>query len=516
MGSRTLNASRNLIFGILLKLYQTLLPFVIRTVMIYHLGMEYVGLNSLFASVLQVLNLAELGVGSAMAFSMYKPIAERDEITLCALLKLYKLYYRIIGGVILGVGMVLLPFVPKLINGDVPGDMNVYVLYLLNLAATVFSYWLFAYKNSLLAAYQRSDVISKIQIITSTVQYGLQILTLVFIQDYYVFLTLALGLQLATNVVTAIVANRMYPSLQPKGKLDKILVQEINQRVKDLFTAKLGSVLVGSTGSIVISAFISLTALGLYQNYFYILSAVFGFFSVMFKAVTASVGNSMIANNMEKNYGDFQKISFLCLMVFGVCTTCFLCLYQPFMEVWVGKENLLGFGMVILFCFYFMASQLMNLFSLYKDAAGVWHQDRFRPLTEAICNLVLSLVLVQFMGLHGILLAMIISTGLVSLPWLYRNLFKYVFKRSGVKYAVWLLLCLLLTGMISAATWWICEVIPVNGMIGVVAKAAVCVIVSGGVHLLIFSRFEQFIPAVRLLNQIVGGRIPLLKKLGEK
>lgn len=131
MESRTLNASRNIIFGVLLKIYQTLLPFVIRTVMIYYLGMEYVGLNSLFTSVLQVLNLAELGVGSAMAFSMYRPIAERDEATLCALLKLYKLYYRIIGGVILGAGMLLLPFIPSLINGEIPGGMNVYTLYLL-------------------------------------------------------------------------------------------------------------------------------------------------------------------------------------------------------------------------------------------------------------------------------------------------------------------------------------------------------------------------------------------------
>ena len=516
MGSRTLNASRNLIFGALLKAYQTLLPFVIRTVMIYYLGMEYVGLNSLFASVLQALNLAELGVGSAMAFSMYKPIVDNDEQTLCALLQLYKRYYRIIGGIILGAGLLLMPFIPDLINGEVPGDMNVYVLYLLNLLATVCSYWLFAYKNSLLTAYQRSDVISKLQIIVSTIQYGLQILTLIFIKNYYVFLAIALGLQLVSNVATAVMANRMYPQIQPKGELEKNTVRQINQRVKDLFTARVRSMLVDSTGAIVISAVLGLTALAVYQNYFYILSAVFGFAAVMFKAVLASVGNSMIANDMEKNYEDFQTISFLCVIVFGVCTSCFLCLFQPFITLWVGEENLLGFGMVILFCVYFMANQLTHLFTMYKDAAGIWHEDRVRPLVEVICNLVLCLILVQFLGLYGILIAMIISTGLISLPWLIRNLFRYVFKRNGRKFAIQLIMMLLLLGLIAVVTGLVCSLIQLEGFLGLALKAMVCVLCSGALHLLVFSRFSRFADAVRLLDKVTGGRIPLPKSIKEK
>ena len=150
---KTKNASRNIIFGILMKIYQILLPFAIRTIIMYTIGVEYLGLNSLFTSILQVLNLAELGVGSAMIFSMYKPIAEDDSITICALMALYRLYYRIIGGVILVAGLVLTPFIPKLISGSVPPDMNIYILYLLNLLATVLTYWLFAYKNSILQAH---------------------------------------------------------------------------------------------------------------------------------------------------------------------------------------------------------------------------------------------------------------------------------------------------------------------------------------------------------------------------
>ena len=164
---RTKNASRNIVFGILLKVYQMIVPFIMRTAIIYLLGAQYLGLNSLYASILQVLNLAELGVGSAMVYSMYKPIAEDDHKTICALMALYKKYYTIIGIIILIVGGILTPFIPSLIRMDtVPQDVNVYVLYWLNLGATVLSYWLFAYKNCLLSAYQRTDIISKISILS--------------------------------------------------------------------------------------------------------------------------------------------------------------------------------------------------------------------------------------------------------------------------------------------------------------------------------------------------------------
>lgn len=159
---RTKNATRNIIFGVILKVYQILVPFLMRTAMIYLMGVQYLGLNSLFASVLQVLNLAELGVGSAMIYSMYKPIAEDNNTAICALMKLYRTYYRIIGFIIAAVGLALTPFIPKLISGDVPQGINIYVLYLLNLGATVLSYWLFAYKNSILQAHQRVDVVSKV------------------------------------------------------------------------------------------------------------------------------------------------------------------------------------------------------------------------------------------------------------------------------------------------------------------------------------------------------------------
>ena len=216
---RTKNAIRNIVFGGVLRIYQIVVPFIMRTVMIYFMGVQYLGLNSLFTSILQVLNLAELGVGSAMVYSMYKPISEDDSQTICALMHLYRTYYRWIGLIIAAVGVSMTPFIPKLIKSDLPEGINVYVLYLLNLSATVLSYWLFAYKNSLLQAHQRIDITSKVTLVTNTVQYIIQILVLIVLRNYYAFVVVMLATQAMTNIITAIVVTKMYPNYKAKGRL---------------------------------------------------------------------------------------------------------------------------------------------------------------------------------------------------------------------------------------------------------------------------------------------------------
>ena len=328
---RTKNAARNIFTGTILKIYQIIVPFLMRTALIYFLGIEYLGLNSLFTSILQVLNLAELGIGSAMVFSMYRPIAEDDTTKICALMHLYKIYYRVIGIIVCLLGICLLPFIPNLIHGDIPADINVYILYLMNLAATVLTYWLFAYKNSILSAHQRVDVSNRISLLIETIKYALQFMTLWISKNYYYFVIIVLFTQVLSNIVTAVIADKMYPQYQAKGKLPKNEIKIINKRIRDLFTAKLGSVIVNQVDTIVISAFLGLTMLAIYQNYYYLVSAISGFIAVIFGACTAGIGNSLIVETKEKNFKDLEKFTFIILWMAGVCTACFLGLFQPFM-----------------------------------------------------------------------------------------------------------------------------------------------------------------------------------------
>lgn len=217
---RTKNATRNMVFGFLLKIYQMVLPFLMRTAIIYFMGVQYLGLNGLFTSILQVLNLAELGVGSAMVFSMYKPIIEDDTDKICALMNLYRTYYRIIGSAIAIIGIALTPLIPFLIKGSLPGELNIYVLYYLNLATTVMTYWLFSYKNCLLTAHQREDVVSKVGLFINTVQFSGQLLVVIFLKNYYIYLIVALLSQINSNLITAYKVTKMYPEYKAVGKLD--------------------------------------------------------------------------------------------------------------------------------------------------------------------------------------------------------------------------------------------------------------------------------------------------------
>ena len=510
---RTKNATRNILFGVILKAYQIAMPFLIRTAMIYYMGVEYLGLDSLFTSILQVLNLAELGVGSAMVYGMYKPIVKDDAVTICALMKLYRTYYRVIGLVIAVAGVVLTPFIPYLIKSDLPKELNIYVLYWLNLAATVFSYWLFAYKNSLFQAHQRNDVVSKINLLTYTIRYVVQLFVIFVIKDYYLYIIAILATQILANVITAIAATCFFPDYKAQGNLNPEMVKDINRRIRDLFTSKLGGVIVNSADTIVVSAFLGLTALAIYQNYYYILTAVIGMVLIVFQACTAGIGNSVIVESQDKNFNDLKKFTFLIAWITGFCTCCLLCLYQPFMKIWVGKELMLNSSAVICFCIYYFVYEINQLLNTYKDAAGIWHEDRFRPLVTALTNLLMNLVMVQFWGVYGVLLSTVLSTLFVGMPWLLHNLFTVLFER---KYLSHYLRCLIryagvvfLSCVVSAT---ICHFIELSDWMTLIVRMIICCIVPNIIYFAAYHKMTEFKECVLLIDKITKGKLQLAKR----
>lgn len=501
---RTKNASRSALFGIALRLYQIVIPFVMRTAMVYLMGIEYLGLNSLFTSILQVLNLAELGVGSAMVFSMYKPIADEDEKKICALVKLYHKYYLIIGAVIAVVGITLSPFIPYLIKGEVPNELNVYILYLLNLGATVLSYWLFAYKNSLFQAHQRTDITSKINLATVSIQYILQLFVLWVFHSYYLYVITMLATQMLTNIVTAIFANKIYPKYQPQGELNQDEIKEINGRIRDLFTAKLGATIVNSADTIVISAFLGLTVLAMYQNYYFILSAVMGILQVFIGACLAGIGNSIVTETLEKNYSDFKNLVFIVNWMTTVCASCFACMYQPFITLWVGEQYTFEYPVVILLCIYFYLVIMQQIIGLYKDAAGIWHQDRFRPLIASLVNLGLNLSLVKIWGIYAIIGSTILSYLFVAIPWMISNVFQFVFKRSAREYIFITVRNMIICAMVVALSVLVCNFVNItNLIIKIIVNFIMCFTLSNFIMWCIYGKSEHFNQMQKYVRRLV-------------
>ena len=454
---RTKNAARNIVFDGTLEMVNMLFPFVIRSVMLHCLGTEYLGLNGLFKSLLTFLNLAELGVGSAMVFSMYKPIAEDDTLTICALLRLYRTLYRIIGLAVAAVGLLLMPVLRNLIKGDLPAGMNLYILYLMNLGNTVMTYWLFAYKSSLLQAHQRRDVISKVSLAVRLTEYVLKILILVYTRNYYLYLSVQLLCQLAVNLLTAVCATKMYPRYVPEGKLPKEKTLDIFRRVRDLFTSKLSATVFDAADTLVISAFMGLTVLALYQNYYFIITALRMMLVVVLNACMAGVGNKLVMESKEANYRDLEKISLLFLWVLGVSSSMLLCMYQPFIRVWMGEDNMLAVGLVFCFVVYYYSMGVNKLINMFKDAAGIWRVDRWRPLTAALVNLGLNLATVRWLGLYGVLLSSVFSIVFIQIPWLFRNLFREVFPRQRMGKYILLFCSVTTVSLISCGvSWFVC------------------------------------------------------------
>lgn len=484
-------ASRNIFFSVFKKLYVIIISFVMRTIMIYTLGIEYTGLNGIYTSLLNILNLAELGVGTAIVYTMYKPIAKDDQEKVCNLLHEYRRCYRVIGFVILGLGLLCMPLLDFVIEGDVPEDLNIYILFFLHLISTVCSYWMFSYKSSLFSAFGRSDIESRINMIVSTLSCLGQAVVLFFLKNYYVYMMIGIGSTILNNVLVQIVTRKMYPELEPRGGLIKEERKKLYRSVEDIFMAKVGGAVVNSVDTLVISAVLGITVLGYYQNYYMVIKSVSGVVTTVYRSCIAGIGNKFAIDGTDKGYESFENMSFWMIWICCFCCSVFGGLLQPFISMWVGDQMLLEYGIVILLCVFFYVFQMMGVCGAYEEAGGIWHYDRFRPLLEAAINLTLNLIMVQYIGLYGILLSTIISMACFSLPWLYINLFKHLFKRSMRSYILMIIKNLLGASAVNVIIWILFRH-TVYSLGDFMFRLVICMLIPTGLLLVLYGKTERF------------------------
>lgn len=500
--SRSRNAMRNVTAGIVYKVCSVCFPFVIRTLMIKNMGAEYLGLGSLFSSILQVLSLAELGFGSAVVFSMYKPIVEHNNELLCALYAFYRRVYRIIGIVVLMAGLLVIPALPKLIQGSYPENINIYILYLIYLGNTVISYWMYAYKESILIAHQHSDISSKIATISTLGMYIFQILTLIYIRNYYVYIFFLPASTILINILRSKIVDRMYPEIVCKGTLDMEMKKELFKRIAGLLLYKLSGICRNSFDSIVLSAFLGLVVLAKYQNYYCIIAAIVAVLNIITDSITAGIGDSIASEKVEKNYKDFNALYLIINWISSLCTTCLICLYQPFMTLWVGKEYLFPFYMVIMFGIYFYSQQIGNVASTYRQASGLWWEDKLRPIVESVANLVLNIVTVKYFGVVGVLMSTIITIVFINIPWASHILFKHYFKIDVKLYWFKIVVGIFPVILAASLSYFLCAFLPGGGIISFFIKGVICFIISNLVLMIFYSRCKEFSRICAIVKRI--------------
>lgn len=503
MQSRTHNTKRNIIASYILMIIQMIFSFVSRTIIVDVLGTEYLGLSSLFTSILQILNIAESGFSSSVVFFMYKPLAEGSTEKVCALLNYLRRVYRAVGAVILCAGLLVTPFITYLVNGDVPADVNIYVLFLLYLANTSIGYFLFAYKTSLLIAIQRLDLTKLANTVVIFIQYALQITALVVFRSYYLFIAAMIVGTAAVNLFTAYICRKKYPEYECRGTVESSIRSDIAKKVRGLLVCNISGVTYNTLDSIIISAYIGLSAVAVYNNYYLIFTTISAFIGALRTSMQASVGNSVACETLDKNYNDLRLWQFLFSMIAEFCSACLICLYQPFMTLWMGEDMLLPFIDVVLLGIWFMESTVQHAFYLYLSTAGLWNEMKWTYIFSTVFNLIMNILLGKLLGITGIILASLAAGTISGLFWQCTIILKKYFSVSSKSYLLKQFLYFAVSGVIITAAYLICSLIQTGGIAGLLIKALICVSVTAGALILIYHRSPYYIRAKQLFLKAV-------------
>ncbi len=490
--SRVRLTFKNMRYGFLSQFVSLFIKFVSRTIFIHTLGIQYLGVNGLFTNVLGVLSLAELGIGTAMNYSLYKPVAQDDVETIKSLMYFYRKAYRIIALVITVLGFALLPFLDILIKdpGDV-GDISVY--YLIFLFNTVSTYFV-SYKFSLINAKQQNYIFSLVNTITSSITVVVQIVILLVMHSFLWYLLSASIIGLVQKIFIHFYLNRKFPFLTDKDVRipTKQELAPIKKNIIALFIHKIGDVGVHQTDNIIISAFINVATVGIMSNYNLIISAVTGFVSIIFNSATASFGNLIATESKDKQYQVFLVYRFIAFWLYGFTAIGFYMLLSPFITLWLGDSMTIPDGTLLLIVVnHYLMGHRITINNM-KSAGGVFQQDAYVAIVQTVVNLVVSIVLVRRIGLPGIYIGTVVQ-GLLSTVIkpiiVYRVLFNKspsLYFISGVKYATVVVIAGLICVLIKPL------IVP-TVTIGNFLLLAICVaIIPNVVFFLAFRRSQEF------------------------
>lgn len=490
--SRTDYVKKNIIYGYISTIISSGFSIITRTIFVYVLGAQYLGVSGLFSNVLGVLSFTELGIGSAIIFSLYKPIAENDNEKIKSLLALYKKAYRIIAFIVTLIGITIIPFLDYLVNSNIPMN-EIRIYYLIFLFNTVSSYFV-TYKTSYVSALQKEYIVTNTTTIGTIATNTLQIILLAAGGNYLSYLLIAAIIGLLQKILTVLYLNIKFPILTEKNikQLDEATKNSIWKNVKALIIHKIGDVSVNQTDNIIISAFVNTTAVGLLSNYTTLNTLISTFTNRFFSSFTASFGNMLAKDSVEKQREIFDIYDLLGFWIYGFVLIAFITLSQPFITIWFGKKLLLDdFTMILYFISLYLAGITFIPYN-FKVTAGRFAEDKWVAFVQAITNLVISIIAIKVIGMPGIFVGTIISRMIVVIvrPHI---VYKYVLKQSTLKYYIRLTIRTCIAFAICFLMWQIKKFIFVeNSIWRFIILCILTVIIPNLIFLLIFVRSEAF------------------------
>lgn len=416
--------SKNIKFSILNYMIVNLLKFIVRMIFVRTLSIEYLGINGLFTNILSMLTLAELGIGPAIVFSLYKPLAYGDKETIKSIMYLFKRVYTLIGGIIALLGLGVYPWIDNFIKNP-PNISDLHYFYLAFLLNTSVSYF-WSYKRNLLIADQRQYLVNIYQAIVQVGIAGAQIILLYLTHSYWSFVILMIVGTVIENVLIARKADRQYPFLRNNAfVLNQDIKNQIIRNTKAMVIHKTTGMIVFSSANIILSKFVGIVAVGLYSNYFLVINAMNAFAGKFFEAITASIGNMLVVDTESEKINSFKIIEFATSFQAGMISVSLVVLFNPFIELWLGKDYLFDESTVMFIVLLFYLMYMRKAVLMFKDAAGLFWYDRYKAIAEMIFNLCFCIYGTIQYGVIGVVWGSIGST-LLTCFWVEPYiLFKY-------------------------------------------------------------------------------------------
>lgn len=488
---RIKNSLLNIFFGLFSQISSALMGIVVRTVFIATLGIEYLGVNGLFTNILTMLSLANLGFDTAIIYSLYKPLAERNEHYIQALMNLYRKAYRIIGLIVLLIGLALIPFLPFLMNGEtsVQHIEWIYVLFLLN---SVSSYYL-AYKHSIITADQKNHIISKVHTFFTFISNISQIVLLLTTYNFILVLTLQLVIQVLKNLYLTKKSNQYFPFIREKNS-SSLTSEERKLFIKNLYSLmlyKISGVVINGTDNLIISIFIGVYWVGIYSNYFLIITTISTFISYIFSSLTASVGNLIVKENNEKTHSVFNIIQFANFWVYGLISIYLLLLINPIIKIWIGEEYLLGPLVVLAIILNFFTAGMQGAATIYREATGLFRIGKYRPIFAALINIIVSMILVKQIGIAGVFYGTIISR-LCTYFWFDPYvIFKHAFHKPLKGYFYRYCIFTVAVGAAALINLFVMQYIDYEGLMSIIVNSVFCIVITNAMFFFLYRKSDE-------------------------
>ena len=492
MRTRTENVSKNLTNSIIFQVTNIVIKFVLRTIFIYTLGKEYLGVNGVFNNILSVLSLSELGLSTVIVFDMYKPIAEDNKKLVVQYFDFFRFIYSIIGLFIIMIGISLLPFLDKLVK-DVPNVKHIRVYYLLQLGTTAASYF-FAQYRSFIDAHQLNAINTANNWLFAIIRTVLQSIVLIVWKNYMLYLLVELIVVIVSNYVLSIKCKQRFPYISNKvERLPATNKRTILRNAMSTFSIKVGITVVNATDNLLISTLISTIVVGIYSNYGLITTIITASTMLISSSIQASVGNLCVEGDARKSYNVYKRIRFLYCSIYSFVCVCLFTLINMFIEIWAGHEYLLSEQVVLIIVINLYLTGVHQPIEVYMYADGLFRYFKIKPWVEILINLGISILLGKCLGISGIFLGTLISHVTTTLWYDSKVVYNHTFKLTLKVFWADYLRYFIPTVLIGIVACWLVGVIHLGGtdIVGLLLKTVIVALIFLSLWVLYYRNSEE-------------------------